>query len=251
MIDSEKALKESDWITRWAANLHQWLEPEEIRRHIAMLVARGEQFRAQIDALEATLNEIERPPPYFGHSTIRESQLPLVNPDGYFLRGWNVWNVWHEKVAVIPTLESVIGRLFSSNSPQTLVIIDHVENVHYCGTPRLPRFLKIRRSLEIKQIFIGETMAWAARLNDNNSVGTYGKQPAEYVEYWDNVNGVEGTIRSDFILNRDETEELVRCQFSGTEFPETFCYLLWAFVFYAEIAEESEISLGHTEPNRN
>ena len=251
MVEIENALNESDWITRWASNLHQWLEPEEIRSHIAMLAAQGDQYQAQIDALEATLHEVERPPHYLGHSAIRESQLPLVNSDGYFLRGWSFWNVWHDKVAVVPSVESVVGRLFSSESPQTLVIIDHIENVHYFGTPRLPRFLQIRRSLEIKQIFIDETLAWTAQLNDSNSVGIPGNQPAKYLEYWDCANGAEGTIRSDFILNRDETEKLVRCQFSGSEFPDSFCYLCWAYVFFQEIAEEDEIPPNHTEANRN
>jgi hypothetical protein len=239
---------ESDWITRWASRLHEWLEPEEIRQHIAKLGTHGGQYQKQIDALEATLHEIEQRPPYLGHSAIRESQLPLVSPEGYFLRGWNFWNVWHNKTAVTPSAESVLERLFSDGDSQTLVIIDHVD---YCGTPRLPRFLKTRRSLEICQIFIDETLAWTAKLNANNLVGLLGKQPGEYLEYWDSANGAEGTIRSDFILNRDQVEKLVRCQFSGTEFPESFCYLSFAYVFFQELADESEIPLGHVEPKRN
>lgn len=230
--------------------MHQWLEPDEIRQHIEKLAAYGDPYQKQIDALEATLHEIQQSPPYFGHTAIRESPLPLVSPDGYFLRGWNVWNVWHNKVAVTPSADSVVGRLFADDKPQTLVIIDHVDNIYYSGTPQLPRFLRTRRSLEIRQIFIAETYSWTARLNDNHSVGVSAKQTCEYLEYWDSVNGVEGTIRSDFILDRNQTEQLVRCQFSGAEFPESFCYLGSAFVFHQELADEFGIPLGHTEPNR-
>ena len=170
-----------------------------------------------------------------------------INSDGYFLRGWNDWNVWHDRVAVTPSADSVLERLLATESPQTLIIIDHVENVHYFGSPSLPRFMQIRRSLEICQVFVAETLAWRVKLNDNNSVGIANSTATEFIEYWDNVNGVEGTIREDFILDRDDLTELVRCQFSGLKFPERFCYLCWAYVFYEELAKEAEIPPGHSE----
>ena len=245
----EASLK-NEWITRWAAQLHEWLEPEEVRKQIGKLVELGDQYRPQVDALTATLQEVERPPLYFGHTAIRDSQLPLVNRDGYFLRGWNDWNVWHNRAAVEPTPEAVIGRLFADDSPQTLVVIDHVANIQYFGTPRLPRFLPIRRSLEICQIFIGDSIAWRAKLNDHNSIGISDKGSTDYIEYWDNVNGVEGMIREDFVLNRLAVEELVRHQFLDAEFSDQFCYLLWAYVHFPELAKEDGIALGHSEPRR-
>ena len=241
---------EDDWVTRWAAQLHQWLEPEEVRKQIKRLVDLGDQYLPQVDKLNTTLQAIERHAQYFGHTTIRDSQLPLVNSDGYFLRGWNDWNRWHNQVAVEPTPAAVTGRLFANASPETLVVIDHVANIHYYGTPRLPRFLPIRRSLEIRQIVIEDSFGWTARLNDHNSVGISGKESRNYVEHWDSANGVEATIREDFILNRLEIEELVRCQFSNIEFSSRFCYLLWAYATFAELASEGGVHPGHSESRR-
>lgn len=163
----------------------------------------------------------------FGHSEIAEDKLPLVNEQGFFLRGDNAW------MYISADQESVVQLcLEGSNST---VVIDHVDNLFYSdGKPFL---FPSRSILRLTSGCYDEKIIWHAQKNATEG-WRINTGDESYVDFWDNLGGTEGKIRKDFILNESDIREMTKAFLNEEPFPTRFESILNFFGFHPDIARE-------------
>lgn len=218
-------------ITEWAKRFVCGNELESVQRHIKLLAASGEHGAMLIEAIQQVLDGL-KPDGFggskFGHDRISEARLPLVSRDGFFLRTTNTWT------HIPANYEDVVQFVLADDRFQT-VTIDHIDNLFYSnGTPYL---FPNRSVLSVCKGWREEQAIWHAQSGRINA-WTVRSAAKSYIDYWDHVGGVEGTIREDFILNESDIQELVKAFLNEESPPKRFKSTPAFIGFHPEIAME-------------
>lgn len=222
----------SKHIQNWALRFIIANDTDSIQKHIKLLAESGnsQTLLAAIELAVEIQNLGSLGGRHFGHTEIANDKLPLVNKDGFFLRGDNGWK-W------LPAdCETVIQLVVNDDSFQS-VVIDHVDNFFYsAGKPSLvPNrpVLAIARGVReddgqnIWRVRNGPTYGW--------TIPSAGRS---YIDYLDCVPGDEAVIREDFILNEADIKELIKSFLAEEPFPKRFEFVENFFGFHPDMAKE-------------
>ena len=213
-------------ISSWAMRFVCGNDSEVVQKHIELLTDSEEE--TLIEAIQQVLDGMK---PYgfggrrFGHDKITEDKLPMINERGFFLRNNNSWS----------SFPADLEGVFQVDARLSTLTIDHVDNLFYSNGQ--PFLFPNRPFLRISSGFCNERTIWHAERSQLDA-WTIKSANKSYVDYWDNVGGVDGKIREDFVLKESDIKEMIKAFLNEEPFAERFRSVPNFIGFHPELAME-------------